>query len=498
MMKRLSIWLLVVGFVVFFDASEAFGCSCGPKPTVAEEMNYAKGVVVTGRIESIQKVREKEREYDYRAYRSLTLLVEKVYMGNVKPGDKLLLAQGNGSDCGFTWDEKSVGNRWLFYLGEPSTGRFGFPVEDADELGESEKVPMYSTGFCGRSTTVENAAVDLAYLNNLEKRKGKSRVSGELSFGERSVEGIEVRIKGKNSQFKTKYRKGDFFEIYDIPPGEYVLEVLPPTGWVTVEQGKGGGYAESFDEEAVKRLKKNQQLINVRAGGHVDHDLRLAPDTMIKGRLLSPTNKPMVNVTVSVERVGDSDKTGEWSDSTDPNGEFEFETLEPGNYLLIANPRGKVDDERPFGKLYYPGVAGKENAALIGVQPGNHVVGIVIQVPETTRLIEVTGRVLFADDKPKKDLWLRFEPTDKERFASISASTDEQGRFSFKVPLGAAGAIAGSGYFSEYSYGKCPEIMALVKASGASEVKTTTLEINGLEPITGVVLRLPFDFCEEK
>jgi hypothetical protein len=496
MVKRLSTVLAVVGFIVFLIAPEVFGCSCGEKPTIVQQMEWAP-VVLTGRIESLQKLREEEREHDYRAYRSATLQVEKVYSGNVKVGDKLLLAQGSGSDCGLTWDAKDVGDKWLFYLGKPSTRRFGVPVDDASELSETKEVPMYGTSFCGRSTSLTSAAPDLAYLDNLVKRKGKTRVSGVLDFGERSVEGIEVRIKGKNAQFKTKYVKGGFFEVYDIPPGEYLLEVFAPSGWKTVYWRYRSAIQE-FDHEALRELKKNQRPIRILAGKHVEVDLGLAPDTMIKGRVLSPTNKPMANVTVSADPVSDDKNARGARVETDAKGEFQFETLDPGNYVLVANPNGKIDSEQPFGRLYYPGVAVKENAGLIAVEPGDYAVGLEIQVPQTTRLIEVAGRVLFADDKPAKEIWISFEPSDKQGFDKISARTGEDGRFSLMIPVTASGAVVGSGYFSKYRYSKCPEVMATVEANGSSDIKTTVLEINGGAPILGAILRLPFNLCEEK
>jgi hypothetical protein len=277
MVKRLSTVLAVVGFIAFLSAPEIFGCQCAQKPTILQQMEWAP-VVVTGRIESVLKVHEEEGEYDYSAYRSATLLVEKVYSGNVKAGDRLLLAQGSGADCAFTWDDKWVGSKWLFYLGQPSKDHWTYRIQDSGEIGEREKVPMYRTSFCGRSTTLTSAAPDLAYLDSLAKRKGKTRVSGVLNFGDRSVEGIEVRIKGKDAQYKTKYAKGGFFEIYDIPPGEYLLEVFAPSGWITVDdRSRDGSRVELFDEEALKKLKKNQLLIRIREGGHVDVDLRLAP-----------------------------------------------------------------------------------------------------------------------------------------------------------------------------------------------------------------------------
>jgi len=201
---------------------------------------------------------------------------------------------------------------------------------------------------------------------------------------------------------------------------------------------------------------------------------------------------------VEAEPVNENENARGGRVETNAKGEFEFETIDPGNYILIANPAGKIDNQRPFGKLYYPGVAVKENAGLIAVQPGNYVVGLEIQVPQTTRLIEVTGRVLFADDRPEKNTWVSFEPSDDKSFDKISIKTDEDGRFSLMIPVGATGVVVASRYFSEYTHPNCAEIMAYLALKKSSDVKTTTLEINGAEPISGAILRFPFDFCEEK
>jgi hypothetical protein len=496
-MKRSILFLLAFALFALILADDAFACSCVAKPTIPMEMEYSK-VVVTGRIDSVHKLREPQREHDREAYLSATLVVDKVYSGNVKVGDKLLLAQGGGADCSLTWDDKSVGTKWLFYLGKPSFDGYRYLEEP---VSENEQVPMYRTNVCGRSTPVDFAASDLAYLNNLAKLKDKTRISGELYYddpGEHSVEGIEVRITGKNVRFKTKYKKGGFFEIYDVPPGEYLLELLPPQGWKAGNHWRHHRDIEEYSPDTLAKLKKNQRLIRVLAGSHTDIDLALAPDTLISGRVLSPTGKAMSKVCVSAVLSQGGRDEERATLCTDEKGEFRFEVLTPGNYLLTANSGGKMDDEQPFGKLYYPGVDSRENAGVIAVEAGRYNLGVDLQIPQIARLIEITGRVLFADDGPANGLWVNFDPSDKGKFDRISTRTDAEGRFSLKVPLGAAGEVQGSRYFSEYKYPHCSEIMATVKARGSSEIFTTPLEVTGTEPISNAILRLPFDFCAEK
>lgn len=496
MVMTRSIFLLFALLLIkLLLASPVSACSCAGKPTLLRELSqgYTK-TVVTGRIESVHKIREEGREHDFMAYRSATLVVDKVFMGNVKVGDRLVLAQGSGADCSFSWTEKQVGDDWLFYLGEPISDRREYPVQVSSELQDSDDTPMYRTSYCGRSTPLEAGSRDVAYLNNMVKLKGKTRVSGDLSFGDRSVEGIEVRLTGKDVSLKTKYLKGGFFEIYDVPPGEYMVEIVPPKGWIITDDGR---IRDEITELPLTKRKKNQKLIRVAKGGHTDLDLSLAPDTKIAGRVLSPSGTPMSKVCVKAEPVSDDKDSLGGGACTDERGEFSISTIQPGNYVLIANSEGKIDAEQPFSTLYYPGVPSKENAGVLAVEAGQYHLNVEFQIPELNRLIEISGRVLFADDKPVEGIWVNFKPTSQEKFSTESLMTDKEGRFLIKVPFGAVGAVQASKYFSEYTHPNCSTILSLAKESGSS-LNTNELEVDGTRSIVNAVLRFPFDFCKEK
>lgn len=502
MKRQLFLFHAVLVFQLLMT-SDAVACSCGPRPTISDvlgEKGYVK-TVVTGRIESLHKLREKNDEYDHQAYLSATLLVDKVYRGNIKPGDRLVLAQGSGSDCRFPWDEKWVGSEWLFYLGEPSTGhRPYFEIENEELLRAVKKTSMYGTSFCGRSTTVSSAARDLAYLDNLTKLKGRSRVSGGLDFPDDenfSVEGIEVRLTGKEWVRKAKYGKHGFFEIYDVPPGEYVLEIVPPRGWVAIDDWRSRQGFQEFPDDALSKLKKNQRLIRVSKGGHTDVDLSLTYDTKLAGRVLSPSGKPMPKVCLDVEPISDKKDERGGQSCTDEKGEFSITHLRPGNYFLVANKRGKIDADQPFSTLYFPGVPERSEVGIVAVEFGGYHLGIDFQISALNRLTEISGRVLFADDKPADDVWVKFEPASDEKYSAESVRTDSEGRFRLKVPFGASGKVSGSKYFSDYSHPNCSVILALAKKS-SSDLKTSELELDGTRSVTEAVLRFPVDFCEKK
>ena len=133
-------------------------------------------VVITARLVSIEKT--KEPDSIHLGILSATMVVQKVFKGNLKQ-DAISFAQGNGIDCLWQFDEKMIGREYLLYLKSPDE------ASDLWYLGQ------------GRSSELSDAANDLLYLNNLDKVRGKTRVSGTLD-DDFPVAGKNVRTIGKN------------------------------------------------------------------------------------------------------------------------------------------------------------------------------------------------------------------------------------------------------------------------------------------------------------
>jgi hypothetical protein len=104
----------------------------------------------------------------------------------------------------------------------------------------------------------------------------------------------------------------------------------------------------------------------------------------------------------------------------------------------------------------------------------------------------------FADGVPVKESTVNFEPENKEMYDSISTRTDEQGRFTLKIPFEAAGPITGEKYFWKNDYASCTQIVAALGTSGSSPLRSVPLVVTGTEPLSNATVRFPFDFCEKK
>src|SRR4051794_39846188 len=103
--------VVIFGVLLFVlgTTQNTFACSCLAKPTVLDYFESSDLVVIT-KLMSVEKTGEKEGEYDIHYIRSVKMLVEKVYKGNVKEGDILTFGQGGGADCIWTFDEEWIGS----------------------------------------------------------------------------------------------------------------------------------------------------------------------------------------------------------------------------------------------------------------------------------------------------------------------------------------------------------------------------------------------------
>ena len=499
-MQRVAFVIFCGSLFLICAVQSAIACSCGPKPTLLDSFESSNLIIATKLI-SVEKTREKEREYDIGYISSVKMLVEKVYKGNVKEGDILTFGQGGGADCIWTYDEDSVGSRYLFYLGLPTKGHPFFN----DEESNSEKEPMYHAVACGRSNGLTGAAADLAYLNNIEKLKGKTRFSGTYSVwsnDEPNFADLKIKIIGKKQTYYTKTNKDGFFEIYDLPPGDYVVQPTIPFGWKynNYMLERSASLTRESEYEDIKFDPKNGVPITIKEKRHAELDLVLDIDTAIIGRVLSPAGSPMKDVclmAVSTE-LKQGDYRGQ-SDCTDPKGQFVIDEIAPGNYILVVNRDGKLDGDEPFGTMFYPGVSEFKNAGVIRVDAGKYAVGKDIQIPKTAELIEISGRFLYSDGKPVVDERVEFAPDDRTRFDEAGMSTDKLGRFSFRIPKGASGKLSGEMFTYIGEFKSCQAQEKLIKETGKTNItfNTESIALNGEEPKVNIELVFPFPGCEK-
>jgi hypothetical protein len=154
-------------------------------------------------------MRQFEEGYDQTAY----VEIEKVYKGY--KGRTIVLKQLKHA-------QKFIyGSTYLFYA-------------DFDRSRKHWEVMP-----CGRTRMAQYAQEDLRFLDKLPTHAGKTRIAGEVvrlykdpDMGKtlERVAGMRIKIIGKDKEYDVTTDEKGTYELYDVPPGKYLLEPRPPQG----------------------------------------------------------------------------------------------------------------------------------------------------------------------------------------------------------------------------------------------------------------------------
>lgn len=487
--------LLLLIFLLSLRTAEA--CSCGASPTVLDDFNYSDVVVIVS-VVSVEKAEPDKtappgRMSDGNNYvngvESTSMRVEQVFKGTLKVGDEMIFAQGGGADCIWTFDEKAIGEKFLFYL---------------KRLKDSTR---WIAGTCGRSKHVDYAGDDLLYLNNLNKVRNKTRISGTLRFrhetGE-SLAGRKIRIIGTKRNVEVKTDDNGVYEIYDLPAGRYFVEPEIPKGWKVARFWLD--YSPSLDRNAKERSLQRIPII-LEVNKHAGLDIILDIDNVIRGHIYDPLGQPMEGVCLNLVPA-DGTEGPYLADCTEKDGAFEVDEIPPGDYVIVVNKDGEMTSTEPFRTFYYPKAVKREEATVFNINLADIVENLEIYPPIELKTITVEGVLLYSDGKPVADEWVSFqsvrkqsagnEDEDEEDSNDARANTDLQGRFSIKILQGANGSLFAGMYSYAGRFENCPKHDRLIKQAEDGEVKTPPLEIRATTNLYEVELKFPFPSCKKR
>lgn len=468
------------------------GCQCGPKQTVLDSFDQSDEVVIL-RAESVEKVASTVEQPYVDDVRSTKMIVEKVFKGKLKVGEEIVFGQGGGADCIWTFNDESVGNKYLFYLRRP-------------EKLDGTYLPSHKPGLwfaigCGRSTLLESATDDLLYLENMSRLRGKTRISGtlggwlnpDLDLGYKTVKFI-----GAKKTYQTKTDKHGVFEIYDLPPGKYFVEPEIPPGWIvdpTWLKYSASVVRNEIDEVELRTPKQVAIILEPRKHAGVDIAFRI--ETHVRGRVIGPNGKPMSAVCVYLLAPGQ-----DWGADacTDNDGRFEITSVMPGEYTLVANPKDSPTSSEPFHRIFYPGVSERERAAVISVAQGQTIDNVDLLIPKLEETVLLTGLVRYSDGKPASEQWVQFEAAnEKERpIGDKRKLTDKDGRFALSILKGISGQLSAEQWVWKGLFENCPKMDELLARKGVDNMKfrSNIVEVAGERNIYNIELTLPLPHCE--
>lgn len=486
MIKKCSVLILPLALAaLLLDTRKVEACSCvREKPTVLESYE-GSDIVVVARIVSVETP---EKAVD--GVRLAKLIVEKCFKGYLKPGAEMTFEHGGG--CLFNFEEDDIGTQFLFYL-------------PAKQKGQK----LWSATYCGRSKNVDDAADDLLYLENLANARGKTRLSGTLSFYQisrfedkdtlfQTLSGRRIRVICENHTYELVTNKAGVYEIYGLPPGAYTIEPEIPDGWKIDDSARSTRWsAPEYKNERTTR--KHPFRLILEAERHAYFDFAYGFATALRGRLLDTAGKGMKGVCVTIVS-GQARDCFCKCEYTDDEGAFDIDDIPPGQYVVAVNKDAKISSVAPFHTLYYPGTFEREKAAVLTVGPGQISEGLNILVPKMEETVTVEGVALFSDGKPVVNALVQFEP-DKTSAAVDGrawARTDSTGRFAIKILTGLSGIMYDEMFTYSGEYLNCPKLEELIKAGpGSLIIRTNALAIQADDDARNLVLRYTFPGCQK-
>ena len=469
---KLKFLILTLFLAIMFALNHktVLACSCAGKPTVLDNYENSE-LVLIARVASVAKTpAAANQQTNYpNDIRSLTVVVEKVYKGKTRVRSELTLKQGTGADCVRIFSEQDAGEKYLFYL---------------RGAGEAE---VWSASECGRTNRLEDAREDLLYLDNIEKLRGKTRISGHYYLTARStftVANRTILIRGEKETYETKTDERGIFEIYDVPPGEYVLEPELPGGWRL-----------RFNHQPGE--PDNSMPFTLKAKKHIALDLFFQPDTAVEGTIVGPDGNPLKGICAHLIRPKSMEIDGALS-CTGPDGRFRFESIQPASYILLVNQDSRISPREPYPPLFYPNATKMEDATPIVVNEGEKIQGLNLVIPKLVETINVVGVVKFSDDNPAGDRPVRFTSFVRNGYdGDQMVMADSNGRFKLKLLKDLKGELNAEFFARRGMYENCPKMDALFKEGevGFEMLKTQPIVIEADKDIDYIELRFPFPKC---
>lgn len=211
--------ILLAFFVLFGSAISclAQATECTNETTPCEAYANADAVFVA-RVTRIRpqtiEIWQRDKDYDQVA----NLSIEKTYKGTKR--NTLVLHQ-----LGRKIAPKFIlGSRYLFYA------------------NFDRATKKWEVRSCSRTLMAQYAQDDLRYLEGLPDSAGKTRIAGAVTRYDTDKEnpqgtnerlaGIRIRIIGADKQYEVVTDAKGIYELYDAPPGRYLVQPVIPSGLV--------------------------------------------------------------------------------------------------------------------------------------------------------------------------------------------------------------------------------------------------------------------------
>jgi hypothetical protein len=409
MKSRLFLLAFVVG-VMLLSSPRVMACFCSGGGAPCQEFWRADavfaGTVVGGGAVTLE---EGGHKFERRLVR---LTVDQPVRGMQSAEVEVVTGWGE-TDCGYGF---KLGQRYLVYA-----------------FREGKEKRLF-TSTCSRTRLLTEAADDFAFIRNLPTASANGLIFGavtkrnhQLKQGDdwfKPVGDVELSIEGENAQYAARSDAEGKFRVENVLPGKYTARLKIPPGFVRPSGRDSSGKTYALE-------------IEVAARGCAQADFYLETDTRVRGRVVDAKGNPVAKMQLDMRVAINNPQTADTflHAITDVDGNFEFTTVPPGDYLLgyhlLSSP---LQEGQPYGRTYLPGVTSGALATIVKVKEGELVDSLTLQLPAPLTARTVTGLIVWSDGQPATDASVFLSLMEEGGPSSFETiKTDEGGRFTLKL-----------------------------------------------------------------
>ena len=334
---------------------------------------------------------------------------------------------------------RGVNEKTIEIFTSANTGTCGYPFKQGERYfvysrrGQDGKL---REGLCGPTVLLKNAEEDLEYVKEIESGKRGSRLYGSVHRIEKEsytargsfvpLAGIEVTIKGKKNKFKTQTDADGRYVFKEIPADIYRVTAKLPEGLreIVTREDLINHYAVIYDKNAPPC--DSESFIATSQGS-------------IRGKIINTDGTNPPQQFVSLVPIDENGKTAQfvsfqevWANRQ--NGEYFFNAVPAGKYLLVINPKNCPHPTNGYGTMFFPGVANVTDSKIIPVTNYQQITVEDFRLLPPLKERWISGVVLSADKTPVAAALVSLIDADRGQCGNFHSemTTDESGRFRLK------------------------------------------------------------------
>lgn len=196
---------------------------------------------------------------------------------------------------------------------------------------------------------------------------------------------VKLKLRSKYDRFATSTGPDGVYSFYDVHSGEYHFSASLPSRMELSERTLPG---------ALPPFK-------IPNGACYEYNVDALPLGKIRGAILGPDGTPLKVASVELYRAEKYKDTepGLWG-FQGSKGEFEFDHIGPGDYILVFNRLNRKDPNSPYPRAFYPGVANQSETTVITLKDGEHLLKANIQVGHGYPTRKIRVQLKWKDGRP--------------------------------------------------------------------------------------------------